>query len=108
MLTKNIDFKNFYSKKNKKFYTLFQKLLKENNEILNSFKSDYKNSYTKETILKFKKFSEILIIGMGGSILGARAIYKFLKPKIKKIKPPASNVRKIANTGVKKKIALDG
>ncbi len=31
-----------------------------------------------------------------------------LKPKIKKIKPPATNVRKIANTGVKKKIALDG
>ena len=31
-----------------------------------------------------------------------------LKPNIKKIKPPATNVRKIANTGVKKKIALDG
>ena len=31
-----------------------------------------------------------------------------LKPKIKQIKPPATHVRKIANTGVKKKISLDG
>ena len=33
---------------------------------------------------------------------------KDLENYIKKIKPPATNVRKIANTGVKKKIALDG
>ena len=33
---------------------------------------------------KFKKFKTILIIGMGGSILGAKAIYDFLKHKIKK------------------------
>ena len=33
---------------------------------------------------KFKKFKTIFIIGMGGSILGAQAIYDFLKHKIKK------------------------
>ena len=33
---------------------------------------------------KFKKFKTIFIIGMGGSILGAKAIYDFLKHKIKK------------------------
>ena len=33
---------------------------------------------------KFKKFQTILIIGMGGSILGAKAIYDFLKHKTKK------------------------
>ncbi len=33
---------------------------------------------------KFKKFKTILIIGMGGSILGAKAIYNFLKHKTKK------------------------
>ena len=33
---------------------------------------------------KFKKFKTILIIGMGGSILGAKAIYDFLKHKTKK------------------------
>ena len=33
---------------------------------------------------KFKKFKTFLIIGMGGSILGAKAIYDFLKHKTKK------------------------
>ena len=33
---------------------------------------------------KFKKFKNILVIGMGGSILGAKAIYDFLKHKTKK------------------------
>ena len=33
---------------------------------------------------KFKKYNSIVIIGMGGSILGAKAIYSFLKHKIKK------------------------
>ena len=33
---------------------------------------------------KFKKFKKIAIIGMGGSILGAEAIYSFFKKKIKK------------------------
>ena len=33
---------------------------------------------------KFEKYNSIVIIGMGGSILGANAIYDFLKEKIKK------------------------
>ena len=33
---------------------------------------------------KFKKFKTIVIIGMGGSILGAKAIYYFMKNKTKK------------------------
>ena len=33
---------------------------------------------------KFKKYKKIAVIGMGGSILGAEAIYSFLKKKIKK------------------------
>ena len=34
--------------------------------------------------LKFKNFSKIKLIGMGGSSLGAKSIYSFLKYKIKK------------------------
>ena len=33
---------------------------------------------------KFKKYKSIVLIGMGGSILGAHSIYSFLKQKIKK------------------------
>ena len=37
-----------------------------------------------KNINKFQKFTTIIIIGMGGSILGAEAIYTFLKKKISK------------------------
>ena len=45
--------------------------------LLNNSKFEFK-------FKKFKKFKTILIIGMGGSILGAKAIYDFLKHKTKK------------------------
>ncbi len=85
MLSNKIIFKNFGSDQSKKrYFVLFKNLLKEENEILNSFKNTYKNSYSKKLLKKLKKFSEIIIIGMGGSILGSRSIYSFLKTKIKK------------------------
>ena len=85
MLSKNINFQNFgFNKSKKKILELFKKLIKEDNEILNSLKNTYKDKYSKKTVLKFKKFSEITLIGMGGSILGSRSIYNFLKKKIKK------------------------
>ena len=85
MLTKNINFKNFKSKKyNKKINKDLFSLLKENNTILQSLGVNYKNSYNKKLILKFKKYSHIRVVGMGGSILGTEAINDFLKHKIKK------------------------
>ena len=84
MFTHNIRFENFKNKrKDKKISIFLLKLLKEDNEVLNSLKSNYINSYKTKDITKFKKFSNFLLIGMGGSILGARAIYSFLKKKIK-------------------------
>jgi len=85
MLTKNISFKNFKLKKdNKKIKKDLDILLKENNEVLKSLSVHYKNNYSKKNISKFKKYSNIRVIGIGGSILGAEAINDFLKDKIKK------------------------
>ena len=85
MITKYIDFKNFRIKKdNKKIKKNLDIILKENNETLKSLRLSYKNSYNKKTISKFKKYSHINVIGMGGSILGTESIYDFLKHKIKK------------------------
>ena len=85
MLTKNIFFKNFaLKKKNKKISLLFNNLLKEDNEIINSLKKDYKDSYQRNLISKLKKHSRVNIIGIGGSSLGSKSIYSFLKKKIKK------------------------
>ena len=83
MLTKNISFKNFRLKKNNsKIRKDLSILLAENNAVLRSLSPIYENSYTKKTILKFKKYSYIRVIGMGGSILGTKTIYEFLKHKI--------------------------
>ena len=85
MLTRNINFKNFkLKKKNNKIEKDLEIILKENNEILKSLGTGYKNSYNKKTISKFKKYSNIKVIGMGGSILGTESIYDFLKHKIEK------------------------
>jgi len=85
MLTKNINFKNFkLKKKNNKIKKDLAIILRENNEILKSLKTSYKNSYNKKTIIKFKKYFHVKVIGMGGSILGTESIYDFLKYKIKK------------------------
>ena len=85
MNSKNILFKNF--KLNKKILNTKKKLtelLKEDNKILQSLSSSYRDSYTKKILLKYKNFKNVRIIGMGGSSLGTRAIYSFLKHKIKK------------------------
>tara|TARA_Y200000002_G_scaffold280750_1_gene234843 strand:+ start:1496 stop:2656 length:1161 start_codon:yes stop_codon:yes gene_type:complete len=85
MLTQNIRFKNFIVSSNiSKVKNDFKKLVNSNNEILNSLSLQYVYSYSKKIIKKYKKFSKLRIIGIGGSILGTEAIYSFLKDKIKK------------------------
>ena len=85
MLTKNISFKSFDSKKpDHKILKALRTLKKEKNEIIKSLGKNYKNSFDKKILKKYKKNSQFNIIGMGGSILGARSIYSFLKHKIKK------------------------
>ena len=85
MITKNISLKNFKLKnKNQKLKQKLRSVLSEENEVINSLKKSYKNSYTKKLINKFKKSKNFRLIGMGGSILGTNTIYEFLQYKIKK------------------------
>ena len=85
MKNKNILFKNFkLDKKNINTKKILTELLKEDNKILQSLSNNYSDSYTKKSLSKYKNFKNIRIIGMGGSSLGTRAIYSFLKHKIKK------------------------
>ncbi len=86
MLSPRISFKNFRSKKVKS--SLIKKklinLIKEKNEILKSLSKNYKNNFNHKNLKKFKKSLDYRVIGMGGSSLGAQAIYDFLRHKIKK------------------------
>lgn len=85
MKNKNILFKNFkLDKKTINTKKILTELLKEDNKILQSLSNNYSDSYTKKSLSKYKNFKDIRIIGMGGSSLGTRAIYSFLKHKIKK------------------------
>ena len=90
MFSKNLSYKNFnFSKPNISSKNKISKALKnfisEKSSILSSMSNNYKDSYNKSFLSKFKNINEIFLIGMGGSVLGAKAIYSFLKPKKKKL-----------------------
>ena len=101
-------FKNFLNiKKNLKIKKDFQNLLKNQPLFFETLKPTYKYSYSKKIISKYKKFSNIRIIGMGGSVLGAEAIYDFLKKKIKKKLTFVDNLNSNANYFQDKNINLN-
>ena len=85
MLTKNIKIKNFKTKSNIKIKKIFKNFfLKKDDKLLQSFSENYKYSFNLKKIKKYKKHKNFTLIGMGGSILGAEAIYDFLNYKIGK------------------------
>ena len=78
--------KKFFSSKNKKkdLKNLIKKIKNHKTNIFKYFDKDYKILENKIFFSKFKKFQKIVIIGMGGSILGSKSIYSFLRHRIKK------------------------
>ena len=85
MLTNFVSFKGFKKKKkNKSLQKYLKELINSKDELIISLTNKYKYSYTKNFLIKFKKYKFIRIFGMGGSSLGAHGIYDFLKHKIKK------------------------
>ena len=86
ILSKNINFRNFTKvKKDRVLKKKLEKIIYSNNEILKSLSPKYNYSFSKELVSKLKKnFSTVKLIGIGGSILGTKAIYNFLYKKVKK------------------------
>ncbi len=92
-----VEKKNYIQKKYlnsislKKLSNKFEKELKKINsniknplDFFHLLNADYNFNFDIKDLKKFKKFNTIAIIGMGGSVLGAKAIYYFLRKKIKK------------------------
>ena len=104
MLTSRIIFTNFKVKINnfliKKELT---NLLKKNDEVVKSLSLNYPYSFNIKQLKKFKNKKFFRIIGIGGSILGAKAIYYFLKNKIKKQFVFVDNLTPKINHNLKKK-----
>ena len=84
MLTKNLFFKDFKKKKNLTLKKFLKNLINSKNEVILSLTNNYNYSYSKQLVDKLKKYNDVRVLGMGGSALGANAIYDFLKIKIKK------------------------
>ena len=78
-------FKKNISKTKKVFNSFFSDYNNYEIPMLESFEKEYEFAFSSATVKKFSKFKNIIIIGMGGSILGAKGIYYFLKKKIKKM-----------------------
>ena len=89
METKHIIYKNFNDKKKllhqKKLINYLNfKILIHKYPLLKSLTKNYNYSFKKKYLSNFKEYDEFNLIGMGGSILGAQAIYDFLNHKIKR------------------------
>ena len=111
MLTNNIEFKNFKNlKKNQKVLHILRNLKKnffnKSDLLLLSLTQNYKFSFTHKQISKYKKYDFFKIIGMGGSILGSKAIYSFLKSKIKKKFEFINNLNLKKKNGRKKELNI--
>ena len=96
-MIKNINYKSFlpkkYYKKNEEkkllatFKREYEKILEnvdKPNSIFYMLNKKFHFNFKQKELTQFKKYKNIIIIGMGGSILGAETIYQFLKKKIKK------------------------
>ena len=105
MFTQNLSFKNFLIKEKK--LTVKKNLyliLKEKNPVISSLSKSYKDSFSKKNTKHFNKKFDYRIIGMGGSTLGAQAIYDFLKKKIKKNFIFVDNLNAFENKKAKKNL----
>ena len=72
-------------KKTKKIFDFFYSDYKNFDiPLLQSYEKSYNLDFSSTTIKKFFKYENIIILGMGGSILGTKSIYSFFKKKIKK------------------------
>ena len=86
-LKSTISKKSNNPKEKKKIINIFNNLIQEKEKIKNNFyylSKRFKLNFDKKDIDKFQKYQTVAIIGMGGSILGSKAIYKFFEGVTKK------------------------
>ena len=85
MFKKDNFFKNYFDnstkynnnlKKTKKVFNSFLMDLKNDKiPLLESYQKSYDFNFSDLTVKKFSKYKNIIVIGMGGSILGTKSIF---------------------------------
>ena len=90
-LKKNISLsyfkKSLFSKDKIKLTNIIKNIftsLDDKKDTFHSFSKKFDINFKILELKKFNNFKSVVIIGMGGSVLGAEAIYSFLNNKIKK------------------------
>ena len=119
MINNNFKFKNYFQlkhfkkKSSKKLLGKFEKIFKETEreafdptKTVYTLNKKFNFNFKIKDLKKFKKFQNVAIIGMGGSILGAEAIYNSFKNKIKKKFYFFNNLNEDEVTNFKKEINL--
>ena len=99
--------KNLYNKNNIKLKKIIKKtfnFLEKKKFTLHVLSKKFDININKSDLKKFNKFQTVVLIGMGGSTLGAEAIYQSLKFKIKKNFYFLDNLDLIKIINIKKKI----
>ena len=80
----SFNFKKKYKKNIKKIFSDILQKKELSFRVIDTFSNRYQYSYNKKQISKYKKYKSISIFGLGGSSLCIKAIYDFLRFKIKK------------------------
>ena len=99
--------KNLYLKDLKKLNIIFSNIFYSINNKKNTFHSlsnKFNFNFKYSELKKFNKYRSIILIGMGGSSLGAEAIYSFCNDKVKKNFIFLNNLDQIQIDKIKKKI----
>ena len=78
----------------------------KNEDVFHSFRKNFDFNFKYSELIKFNKYKSIILIGMGGSALGAKAIYFFCKQKIKKNFIFFDNLDQLKIEKIKKNINL--
>ena len=96
-MSKNINFKNslgpiyfnknLYSSDKAKLKIILKNILLSLNykkDVFHSFSKNFNFNFKYSEIIKFNKYKSIILVGMGGSVLGAEAIHSVCRNRIKK------------------------
>ena len=78
---------NFKKRSSKNLKKLFSEILQKKEfgcKVIDTFSKNYQYSFSKKKIVGFKKYKTISVFGLGGSSLCIKAIYDFLRFKIRK------------------------
>ena len=108
-INKNYFNNSLYAKDKKKINEIIKNIynnLDNKKDTFHVLSEKFNFDFNRSNLKKFEKYKSIILIGMGGSSLGAQAIYYFLKHKIKKNFLFLDNLDQVRMKQIKKEINL--